>query len=183
MERRIAARYARALFAAARKEDVVGPVGDDLESIRTLLTHDEALRRFMLSPNVGRGEKLRLIEKVFADRVTALTMSAFRLLLEKRREDLFESMVAEYVELRREYENVLHCRIVSASPMTDAERDQVLERLAHKTGKTIEAEFDLDPKLIGGVQVKYGDYILDGTLRGGIDRLRERLQYDLLKRS
>lgn len=183
MERRIAARYARALFIAARKHDAVGPVGDDLESVRTLMLHDEALRRFMLSPNVGRGEKLRLIERVFADRVTALTMSTFRLLLEKRREDLFESMVAEYAELRREHENVLHCRIVSASTMTGGERDQILERLAQKTGKTIEAEFDLDPKLIGGVQVKYGDYVLDGTLRGGIDRLRERLRYDLLKRS
>jgi F-type H+-transporting ATPase subunit delta len=183
MERRIASRYARALFQAARKLNVVASVGDDLEAIGTILLHDERLRGFVASPNVPRQEKLRLLERVFGDRVTALTMQALRLMLAKRRENLIGHMSEEYANLRRDHENILHCLVVSAAPLSAAERQAIVRRIAQATGKTIEAEFDLDPALIGGVQVRYGDYVLDGTLRGGLDRLRERLHYDFLKKT
>jgi len=65
--------------------------------------------------------------------------------------------------------------------LNDAHRDQLVRRLESVTSKKIEATFVVDPKVMGGVRVMYDNYILDGTVRGALSRLRERLLYDVLK--
>ncbi len=180
---RAAKRYAHALFTTAQKYEIVSSVEEDLAGIAHLLEVDARFRGFMLNPSVGREEKIEVAEKLFSDRVTALTMQLFRLLLGKRRESEFEAIREAFVELRREQQSIMHLVVRSAQPLDDAQRKAILDGLAERSGKTFEAEFQVDPHLIGGVQVEYGDYRLDGTLRGALARLREQLRYDLLKQS
>src|SRR5688500_10478895 len=108
MDQRVAQRYARALFSTAVKLDVVDSVEADLDAIAGLLQADERIRDFLLSPRVGREEKIQIVYKLFSDRVTAVSLQALRLVLEKRREKELEGIRDQFAILRRQHGNVLY---------------------------------------------------------------------------
>jgi F-type H+-transporting ATPase subunit delta len=110
-------------------------------------------------------------------------MQALRLLLEKRRETDFNAIREEFVRLRREHGNVLYALVTSAKPLDPAMTDRLIAKLREKTGKTVEADFRVDPTLLGGIRVAYGNYVLDGSVRGSLNRVRDILKYDLLKQT
>lgn len=180
-DHRVARRYAHALFTTAIKYDVVKSVEDDLNSIVGLLENDEAFREFIIAPYTGRDQKIAIVDKMFSDRVTALTMQVLRVMLEKRREEEIVRVREEFVALRREHEGVVFAVVASAWPIEEAQKKALLTKLEATIGKKIEAEFKLEPNLIGGIRVSYGNYILDGSVRGGLRNLRDRLRHDLLK--
>lgn len=181
MDARVAKRYGRALFSAAKREKILESVESDLDAIAAAMANHPQFRRVWVSPEVSREEKTGLLERVFSDRVTALTMGMLRLLLDKRREDEIDLMRLEFVRLRREHDNVLFATVTSAKPMSEQERKALVTKLQTSTGKRVEAEFEVDSNLMGGVKVAYDNFVLDGTVRGSLSRLRETLIYDLLK--
>lgn len=183
MDARVANRYAQALFNTALKHDIVLAVEDDLKTLRHLLVHDARFRNYLLSPQVSRDDRLKIAENLFSDRITALTMQAFRLMVTKRREREIEGVYDEFVRLRREHVKAMRAVFTSAAELGADEKKAIVEKLAAKSGKTVEPEFLIDPSMIGGVKVAFDNYILDGTVRGSLNRLRDVLLYDVLKQS
>ena len=110
-------------------------------------------------------------------------MSALRLLLEKRREPEFELVREEYARLRRLEGNVVYAVITSAAVLPQDQQVALIDKLTSKTGKKVEAVFKVDLALLGGVRVAYGSYVLDGSVRGSLERLADKLKYDLLKQN
>jgi len=180
---KVARRYASALFTTAQKNDVVKSVEDDLSAISGLFDNDPKFKDFMLSPQVGRDEKIKIAEKLFSDRVTALTMQAIRLMLVKRRESEIVKVREEYVALRREFGSVAYVIITSAEALDPDQKDALVVKLEEKLGKKVEADFKIDARMIGGVKAQFGDYVLDGTVRGSLRRLGETLRHNLLKQN
>lgn len=183
VDTKVARRYAQALFTTAQKNDVVKSVEDDLSAITSLLQNDAKFKDFILSPNVGRQEKIKIAEKLFSDRVTALTMQALRLMLVKRREHEIVNIRDEFVALRREHGSIAYVQVTSSEALEADQKNALIAKLEKTFGKKIEADFKIDARLIGGVKVAYGDYVLDGTVRGSLRRLGERLRHDILKQS
>jgi F-type H+-transporting ATPase subunit delta len=180
---RVAKRYAKALFETALDIKVIESVEDDLNGIVSLMLHNTQFREKVLSPRVGRDEKLALVDRLFSDRITALTLQALRLMIEKNREDEIEWVQREYVRLRREHENKVFVVVTTAEKLEEDQRKRVIAKLEQITGKQLEAEYRIDPHLIGGMSVSYENYVLNGSLRGELQRLREKLFYDVLKQN
>lgn len=180
---KVAKRYARALFNTAQKANVIESVESDLNAIAQLVESHPEFRGFLASPRISRDDKITIAEKLFSDRVTALTMSMLRLMLVKRRETEFAAVREEFVVLRRTEGNVLYANVVSATELDEATRKALVAKLEQKSGKRVEADFKIDTNLIGGVKVALGNYVLDGSVRGTLNRLRDRLKYDLLKQN
>lgn len=181
MDTRVASRYAQALFDVASKQNIVASVSDDLNGITQVLETDKRFASFMANPAYNRDTKLKLIENVFSDRVTALTMQLLRLLLEKRREGLLAAVADKFEQLRREASNTLFAQVTSAVPLTDAEKKAIVNKLERSSNQQVEATFDEDASLIGGVRVQLGNYVLDGSVQGTLTRLKDKLLYDVLK--
>lgn len=182
-DRRVASRYARALFQAALRSGRIARVEEDLAALVEALRRSPRARTFLESPEQSREDKRVVLQRVLGERADPLLLRLIDLLLEKRRETLLDEVYAEYVALRRDHDGILHVKVTSARPLDESERSAVVEKLRVRTGKTIEATFDIDPTLMGGLRVQFGDYVLDGTVRGALARLRERLVYDFLKQS
>ena len=180
---RVAKRYARALFSAALKENTTESVEGDLNLIAGVMRSSDQFKTFLANPQHSRDEKLEIFVRVFSDRTTALTMSLLRLLLKKRREDLFEFVRLEFERLRREHDRVVYAVVTSAMELTDDQKRRIVEKVASATERKVEAEFEIDPKLIGGVKVAYDNYVLEGTSRGHLDRMKNQVIYDLLKQA
>lgn len=179
MDERVAKRYGAAIFGAAKKAGVVKEVEADLKGVVALQQSDEKFRDFLLSPEVRRDEKRAILDKLLAHQIGTLAMESLRLLLAKRREDLLPEIAREYETLRRDDERVIYAKITSAEPISADERKTLLAKLTKEIGKTLEPEFAVDPTLIGGVRVAYENMVLDGSVRGGLARLRAALQQDL----
>src|SRR4051812_35474101 len=142
---RVAKRYARALFETALENHVIESVEDDLGGIVSLLIYNKQFRNLLLSPEVSRDEKLALVDKLFSDRITALTLQALRLMMEKNRENEIEWVQREYVRLRRDHENKVFVIITTAEKLEDDQRERVIVKLEQITGKKLEAEYRIDP--------------------------------------
>jgi F-type H+-transporting ATPase subunit delta len=181
-DHRIGRRYAQALFETALKYDMVRSVEDDLAGIAALLDKDPEFSDFLVAPYTSREEKIGILDRMFSDRITALTMQTLRVLLVKRREAEIASVRDEYVALRRAHEGAVYVHVTSAEMMDDEQRAALLAKLNGSLGKNVEADFDIDPLMIGGVRVAYDGNVIDGTARGSLIKLREHLTYDLLKR-
>jgi F-type H+-transporting ATPase subunit delta len=183
VDQKVAKRYAKALYDVAARNNVVNEVESDLDSINGILKADPKFAGFLLNPRISRDEKVSILEKLFSDRVTALSMQLLRVLLKKRREAEFGAIRDEFVSLRRQYGQVLFATVTSAQELPDDQKKKIQDRLASESGKQVEAVFEVEPSLIGGVRVQYGDYILDGSVRGSLNRLRDTLRYQMLNQS
>ncbi len=180
---RVAKRYARALFNAALKQTIVSSVDDDLAGITDALKNSDKFRVFLKNPNTTDVQKLQVFEKTFGDRVTALSLEFIRMLIRKGRDEQLFQIQLEYAALKRDHENITRAIVTSADELSQDEKNNIVSTIESKLGRKLEAEFAIDPKLMGGVTVAYDDYVLDGSVRGKLDRLRERMIYDLLKQA
>ncbi|MCG9895268.1 MAG: ATP synthase F1 subunit delta [Fimbriimonadaceae bacterium] len=183
VDTRAAKRYARALFSASAKEGVVARVDDDLKSFVAALNGNASFKEFFTSPIQAAGDKTALIQKVFGAEMHPLALGLVRLAVEKGRDADLTFIQLEFSELRRQSEKIVKAVVESAQELADDQRGAIVSRVAEVTGRTVEAEFRLNPDLIGGVKVYYDDYVLDGTVRGHLDRLRERFYRDALKQA
>lgn len=180
---RIGRRYAQALFSVARQHGMVRGVEDDLNSLVTLYDTDENFRELLILPQNSREEKVQKLEKLFGDRATALTMQVLRLMVEKGRESSLHNLHDEFVRLRRSDEGVLYAEISSADQLSPEEKQALVTKLQSTLGKTIEPTFSVNPALMGGVRVEYDNFVLDGSVRGALNRMREHLRLNVLKQA
>ncbi|MBL8047632.1 MAG: ATP synthase F1 subunit delta [Chthonomonas sp.] len=180
MDQRVALRYAQALFNAAKKQGVVGAVGDDLNAIGGAIQGEPRLAKIIGDQDTPRHQKQGLLERLFSDRVTSLTMQVLRLMLEKKREGGLLELRDAYDALRKEDERVLSINVVSARELTADQKQRIEKKIADATKKSVTATYEIEPKVQGGVKVELGGYVIDGTVTGGLNRLRETLKYDFL---
>lgn len=180
---RVARRYAQALYDVAARAGAVERVEDDFNGVAGLIESDAKFRDFLFSPKIGRDQRMRIMEVLFAASFSPVSMSALRLLLAKRREDTIVEVRDRFVEIRREQGNVLYASITSATELGESDRKRIVEKLEKSSGKRVEAGFKIDPQLIAGVRVAYGNHVLDGSVRGSLRRLKDQFRYELLKQA
>ncbi len=183
MDFRAAGRYAKALLSAAKAEGSVHEAEDDLQAITSILEAKPEFRETLESPTVTKDKKLALIDRVFSDRARPITMRLLRLLIKKNREDEISVLYREFVRLREESEGVLHLTIRSAIQLSEDEVKRIVNKIESQTGKRCAVDVEIDPNLIGGVVAQYGDYVLDGSVKGALRRLKEKLYVDVLKQA
>lgn len=178
---RAAKRYAKALFNAAKSQDAVHQVDDDLVMFAQVLRQSDHLRTFFFSPLVADKEKVDFVDKTLAAKMHPLTVGLLKLATAKGRINEIIAIQLEHGHLRREYESVVKAVVEFAQEVDQKAKDEVVAKIGELTGKAVEAEFSVNPALIGGVRVTYNDNVLDGSARGHLNRLREALLRDALK--
>ncbi|MCX7926512.1 MAG: ATP synthase F1 subunit delta [Fimbriimonadales bacterium] len=179
---RVARRYARALFEVALKQERLQQTGDDLNNLRALMTQSDELRAFFYSPLIPRDRKIARLREALSAQMQPHTLRLLELLVEKRREKFFEAVCEEFQKLQEAHQGIARATIESAAPLTEAEQNALVQKLQQSTGKTIIPTFEVNPDLIGGVRVQIGDYQIDGTLRGALDRLRDQIMLEIERR-
>jgi F-type H+-transporting ATPase subunit delta len=179
MERRVARRYARALLNRALQQHSLPDVSEDLGALAGLFRTNGAFRNMMLAPV---GDHLAKADAVagLAGRASPTTLDFLRLVIDKRREHVLPEIQQEFEELKRQHEGVAVATVVSAVPLDGVQMGSIVARLEQRTGLRVEAEFEVDPDIVGGVKVLIGDTLIDGSVRGRLKEMRARLFRDVL---
>jgi F-type H+-transporting ATPase subunit delta len=171
----ITRRYAQALFHTAQRDGVTEKIETDLETVDALLRATPTLLRIMRAPTIARTRKKELLQKVFAERISGLALRFLYLIVDKRRESILPDVNREFRALSYAHRNIQPVTVRVARHMSAEERADLARALEARTGKTIEIQEEVDPTLIGGVVLRIGDTIIDGSVAGHLRRLRQRM--------
>jgi len=98
-----------------------------------------------------------------------------RLLAQRGRFESFPALTAEFNRLLNRQRGVVEAVVTSASPLTAAETDAIRARIATMTGGGVDLRSMVDPALMGGLTIRVGDQLLDASVRGRLERLRDQL--------
>lgn len=172
---RVAKRYAAALFGVAQRDGILDATAKDMTLIERFMAEVPYLRAVLLQPMVTEDRKFKVVDDAFGDRVTAPSLNFVKLLIRKRREDLINECIAEFRHLLADAQNRISARATTAVPMTEMQMQQMAASLEKMTGKTIALTTDLDPAVLGGVVIRMGDTVIDGSVRGRLERLERQL--------
>lgn len=171
-----AARYAKALHAAARQAGTAEAVGQELDGAARLVTAERPLRDAFSRPWIKPAERRGLATAV-AERAGAsgLVRDFLGLVAERGRMALLSDIASVYRELVDEDQGRARARVRSVVPLTEDERRRLLARLSTAIGKDVVLEAEVDPALLGGFVAEIGSLTLDGSLDGQLARMRDRL--------
>ncbi len=173
----VARRYAKALYQEAQAHGSAAEVDEDVQLIHESLEGSRELVQVFESPTISREKKTAIVKSLFDGKVRPITLRFLDLLIEKEREDVFPGIVEAYGNLRDEENGIVEAQVRTAMPLGEAERQEVVARLEKMTGKTVRPVITVDPALIGGVVIRIGDVVYDGSVRNQLDTLRERLEH------
>jgi len=171
----IARNYAETLLALADKADDRAGWGKLVQDIADAIRSDVKLHRFLESPRISEQEKSGVLAKAFGDRVPAIFLRFLQILVIKRRQMLVPAIAAEYHALLDQAEERVHAEVTVARQPAPDEEAKIGEQLGRVLGKRVVPHFSVNPAILGGVIVKVGDTVMDGSLRRRLHRLKWRI--------
>ena len=176
-ERRTTARpYAEAAFALARDAGRLKPWSEMLGLLATVVG-DAGLQRLLDDPRLARERLAALIIEIGGRHFDAAAQNFVRLLADNRRLALLPEIVALYEMRRAKAEAIVEADVTSAYDLSDAERRKIGEALKRRLGREVRVIAQVDASLLGGIVVRAGDLVIDGSVRGRIAALATHLNY------
>jgi F-type H+-transporting ATPase subunit delta len=171
----IARNYAEALLALARKADDLEGWGHLMHAFAEVATSDAKLRLFLEAPQISAAQKNEVLGRAFADNMPRLMLRFIQKLMQNRRQMLIPEIAVEYANLVDAEEGRIHARVTVAKDPTDAELKAIEQELSRAFGKIVVPHLTTNPAIIGGVVVRVGDTVLDGSVRRRLGVLRQRI--------
>ncbi len=172
---RAARRYASALFGMARKSDV-DAVSQDLSQVLATARNEPQLMQVLTHPRITEKRKNELTGQIFGD--LRPTLQAFlRLLITRDRVGLLPAIGVHFEKLVDEWKGEADAEATTAVELSETQKDALVKRLEATTGyKKIRLLTHVDPSILGGMTVRVGDHLIDGSITTQLQMLREQLK-------
>ncbi len=169
-----ARRYAEAAFELARRDGTVEQWLAQLDRAAVALA-DAAVVRRLENPRAPLEARHAALVSVFGTDLLPQLSNLLGLVLRRRRLESVHGIAREFRRLYNRQAGIVEATATSAAQLDQAEIDALRQRLEKITGGRIELTLDVDRALLGGIQVRLGDQLMDGSVRGRLERLRSRL--------
>jgi F-type H+-transporting ATPase subunit delta len=165
--------YAEALFEAASERDELEEVFSDLQEFVTALHESEELRLFFYGGQIPERQKRRALDGLTEGMKTSTT-NFLKVLVDNGREEILEEVLARYEQLVKEHLGRVEVEVTTAVELSEDQLDRLKERLEGVLeGKEVILETNVDQDLIGGAVFRFGGRLMDGSIRGRLESLRE----------
>jgi F-type H+-transporting ATPase subunit delta len=176
---KVSKRYAKALFSLGQEDGQFEQYGRNLMEFAEFCRQNAEFGEVIANPIFPLGERKKLLQKVLErSTFSGVAMNFFNFLLDKDRMGAIAAISDYYSMLTDEMANILRAEISTARPMKKDTLQKIEKSLEQLTSKKIRSTVKEDSSLIGGVAVKIGDLVLDGSLRAQIKGLKESLKRD-----
>lgn len=169
----LAERYATALFDLADERKTLDEVAADLMQLRAMLRDSADLARLVRSPVLSRDAQGRAIEAL-AERaqLSPLTRDFLAVVARNRRLFAVPAMIEAYLATLAERRGEVTAEVTTAQPLSETQQDALGEQLRRAVGRRVTVDITVDPALIGGMIVKLGSRMVDGSLSSKLHRLQ-----------
>ena len=170
-----ARRYAEAAFEVAVRDDTVEAWRAELDAAAAIVA-DERVGRMLGQPGRCRSSSAtEMAKSIFGKSVSQPVLNLIGLMLRRGRIEELPRLAAEFRRLDNARQGITLATAISAAPLTQDEIRALTERLEQFTGGRVELDVQVDPSLLGGLVVRVGDRLIDGSVRGRLERLRNQL--------
>jgi F-type H+-transporting ATPase subunit delta len=169
-----ARRYAEAAFQLATRDDALDAYGDGFDLAVRMLGGDQVLP-ILRNPARPLHERVALVDTLLATRVPEPVLKLVGLLVQRGKADRLPNVAAEYRRLLNRERGIVDAVATTAVALDASETEALANKVAQMTGRTVDLRVVVDESLIGGLTVRVGDTLYDASVRGRLERLRERL--------
>lgn len=175
MESVIAEKYAVALLQVAQEQKTVDAIGAEIQSIQKMVETNADLRNTLEHPRVKADEKLSALQGFLGQKLSTTMENFLLLLIVKKRIKHLKAVADYYEKLLYGMQGKAVARVLTAMPLTAAQKQSMTERLSEMFGVSVELKEEVKPNLIGGIMIYLGDQRMDGSVLGQLERMKQRL--------
>lgn len=168
-----ARRYARAVFELAQQDGQVAQWGRRVAQVRDLLSHEE-VAAVVTNPTIPVADRMALISAAPHELDPEATNLA-KLLIESNRVAEVNAIAEEYERLADEAAGRVRAIVTTAVELSSADRERVSAELSRRLGQEVRMDVVVDPRILGGMKLQYGDRLVDATVSTKLQQLRRRL--------
>src|SRR5688500_9486375 len=173
----LAGRYATALFGLARDEKRLEAVGADLASLARSLAESDDLRALTTSPLTSRDEAMKTVAAVAeAMKLDPITANFLGVLASNRRLGKLGDIIRAFNLLAADHRGETRAEVVSARPLDDDQVEAIRSRLKSRVGHDVAIDLSVDPAILGGLVVKVGSQMIDGSIRTKLNNLASAMK-------
>ncbi|MBD2863587.1 MULTISPECIES: F0F1 ATP synthase subunit delta [Paenibacillus] len=171
----VAKRYAKALFELARERGKVAEVEQELQAVSNALADNPEYVKLLEHPNIGASVKTSMLKQVFEGKVSEELMNTLQLLMQRGREAIIRDLAVQYSLIANDALGQAQAKVYTPLPLSAEESDKIAAAFGQVVGKKIRVENIVEPSLLGGLQVRIGDRLYDGSLSGKLQRMEKTL--------
>jgi F-type H+-transporting ATPase subunit delta len=175
LPRRIASRYAQALFTLAQQQGTVEAWEGELATLAAVIADTPDFSALLTHPEVSLARKHDVLVRAFGGKVAPEVLAVLTLLIRRGHEPEMGVVHEIYVHLWHDAQRVMPATVVSAQPLDAAQASALTAALVKRTGRTVTLTQQVDPALLSGLIITVGDRIIDASGRTALDELRTTL--------
>lgn len=171
----VAKRYARALFMAAQEKGQLEEVERELTDVVENVYELDDFRKIIEHPGIDMGAKLSLIQSALEGQVSDLVYHTIKLIVNRHRFVFLPALVQYYTEMANDALGRVKAIVSTPQALSDAEVDKLKEVFSGLTGRNVVIEQIVDPNILGGLRVRIGNRLYDGSLSTRLAELQKSL--------
>jgi len=171
----IADRYARALMMSCPDLATIERVKDEIVLLRQTWLISRDTRDFLMNPKIPPKIKISVLERALSDRLSPVIMRLLALLIEKHRQNIIPDIADQYTEATDRVRGVEHADVTVATPLPPDTQKILLDAIQRFSTRDVEVTMRIDPGIIGGVIIRLGDRVIDGSLKRRFNEIRRTM--------
>ncbi len=170
----IARPYAEAVFARAKETDTLDSWAETLEFLSTVVS-DPSVADIVVNPAVEHGRRLQLLLDIGAEQLPEEGQNLVRVLVENDRLPTLPEIAMLFHQMKSEHDGAIDVEVISAYALKPEAEKELAAALKKKLGREVNISSSKDPTLIGGVKIRAGDMVIDGSVAGQLSQLANEL--------
>ena len=175
MAKLVSKTYASALFELALEEQMIDQILAEYEFVANSFDEFPEFFGIINSPKVSADEKIKIIDDTYGKQISVLLINFFKLLIEKKRADVMDDVYGDYKILVEAHKGLVVAKVESVIPLEANEIKDLEAKLNQVTGKTVTVNNVINPDIMGGLVVKVGDKVIDGSIKRKLENLKHEL--------
>ncbi len=174
---RLASRYAKSILSLANERGSLDEIVKDMRLLEETLDGSKDLRMMLKSPIIPSDKKEKVMNMLFSNQLSELTYKFINLLVLKGRERHLVEMVHSFMGLYNKANHIVKATLTTAIPVDQKTVEEVRTLLlSDKNIKSVELDTEVDPTIVGGFVLKYGDMLLDNSVERKLQLIKKQIQ-------
>ncbi len=169
--------YVEALYSLASQENILDKINLELKLFVAKTNEDLKLKKYLSNPIEDLADKNQTIKDLFKQELSNYSHNFISIFLKKNELAILESAQRYFEKIIKERKNIIEAKIISAIPLTSEEQNIIKEKLVKQTNKKVYLNISIDPNILGGLIIQTRDQMIDASLLGKINNLRQQLSF------
>ncbi|MBL0342255.1 MAG: ATP synthase F1 subunit delta [Bacteroidetes bacterium] len=172
-ETKVARRYAKSLLDMGKERNITEQLFNDMTLVAGAIHDNRELGVLFKSPIVNNDKKEAIIMAIFDGKVNEVSIEFMKIINRKKREYYLEDIALSFIDLYKVFKHIQPAFVVTATKMDEKSRNEMLAIVKNSTGSFVDLKEIIDPSIIGGFILRWGDRQIDASVVHKLNALKQ----------